>query len=150
MKPTWAPGIFTTTNEFLDLKEMKFLTTNFVKCAIKSCDSSVEAFPLQFSECQLVQEEQEYNPEFICHMLERLEWSAILKVAADLGNTSLPPNKPEDIDPIMEDSQAILRDLHTLLVETRILEGKMTCKNCGHIYHIKNSIPNFLLPPHLC
>lgn len=129
---------------------MKFLTTNFVKCAVKACDSSTEAFPLQFSDCQIVQEEQEYNPEFIVHMLERLEWDAIVKVARDLGNESLPAAKPEGLDPIMEDDQAILRDLHTLLVETQIIEGKMTCRNCQHVYFIKNSIPNFLLPPHLC
>ena len=129
---------------------MKFITTNFVKCAIKSCDSSDKSFPLQYSECQLVQEEQDFNGEFIASMLERLDWPAGLKVASDLGNTSLPQNKPEGIDPIMEDDQAILKDLHTLLVETQIVEGKMTCGNCGHIYYIKNSIPNFLLPPHLC
>ena len=129
---------------------MKFLTTNFVKCAVKPCDSSLDAFPLQYSECELIQEELEFNPDFIVHMLDRLDWNAVLLVAADLGNTSLPANKPEDVDPIMEESQPLLRDLHTLLVETQIKEGKMTCKNCQHVYHIKNTIPNFLLPPHLC
>lgn len=128
---------------------MKFLTTNFVKCAVKSCSSSQDSFPLKYSECQLAKEELEYHPDFVCHMLERLDWDAVVKVAADLGNTSIPPQKPEGLDPIMEDDQAILRDLHSLLVETVILEGKMTCLSCGHIYHIKNSIPNFLLPPHL-
>lgn len=129
---------------------MKFLTTNFVKCAVKSCDSSLESFPLKYEECQLVQESQDYNPDFIVHMLDRLDWEAILRVAQDLGNTSLPPQKPQHLDPIMEDDQAILRELHTLLVETQIIEGKMRCRNCEHIYFIKNSIPNFLLPPHLC
>ncbi|SGZ47585.1 CIC11C00000005675 [Sungouiella intermedia] len=129
---------------------MKFLTTNFVKCPIKACDLSVDSFPLQFSECQLVQEEQEFNPEFIVHMLERLDWPAIVQVAKNLGNESLPQVKPENLDPIMEDDQAILKDLHTLLVETQIVEGKMICRNCEHVYYVKNSIPNFLLPPHLC
>lgn len=129
---------------------MKFLTTNFVKCAVKTCDSSTDAFPLLFSECQIVQEELEYNPEFIVHMLDRLEWAAVVQVARDLGNESLPAIKPENLDPIMEDDQVVLRDLHTLLVETQIIEGKMTCRSCQHVYFIKNSIPNFLLPPHLC
>lgn len=129
---------------------MKFLTTNFVRCAIKTCQSSPDSFPLRFEECQLAQEELEYNPEFICHMLERLNWEAILQVAHDLGNDALPQTKPEDLDPIMEDDQHLLRDLHTLFMETQIMEGKMICRNCEHIYHIKNSIPNFLLPPHLC
>ncbi|ODV66433.1 Trm112p-domain-containing protein [Hyphopichia burtonii NRRL Y-1933] len=129
---------------------MKFLTTNFVKCAVKSCNASTESFPLKYTECELAQEEQEYNPEFLCHMLERLDWDAVVKVAKDLGNDQLPPNKPTELDPIMEDDQLILKDLHALLIETQILEGKMTCNNCGHIYYIKNSVPNFLLPPHLC
>lgn len=129
---------------------MKFLTTNFLRCAIKSCDSSLDAFPLKYSECELVQEPQEFNPEFITHIIGRLDWEAILSVAKDLGNELLPPTKPENLDPIMEDDQHVLKDLHTLLVETKILEGKMTCGNCQHVYYIKNSIPNFLLPPHLC
>ena len=129
---------------------MKFVTTNFVKCAVKACDSSTDAFPLLFLECQIVQEEQDYNPDFIKHILERLEWDAVVQVARELGNESLPVVKPEGLDPIMEDDQAILRDLHTLLVETQIVEGKMTCRNCGHIYFIKNLIPNFFLPADMC
>lgn len=129
---------------------MKFITSNFVRCAVKTCDSAPEAFPLRFSECQLAQEELEFNPDFVVHMLARLDWPAVRLVAADLGNTLLPPLKPENLDPIMEDDQAVLRELHTLLVETQIVEGSMTCAHCGHIYYIKNSIPNFLLPPHLC
>lgn len=129
---------------------MKFLTANFVKCAVKSCDSSSDSFPLSFQECELAQDEVEYNPEFIVHMLDRVDWDALVQVAADLGNTTLPKTKPDSLDPIMEDDQPILKDLHTLLLETQITEGKMVCRNCNHIYYIKNSIPNFLLPPHLC
>ncbi|KAI5961029.1 uncharacterized protein KGF55_004296 [Candida pseudojiufengensis] len=128
---------------------MKFLTTNFVKCAVKGCQISVDSFPLKYEECQLVQEEQEFKPDFIVHMLNKLDWEAILSVAKDLGNESLPVTKPEGLDPIMEDDQIILKDLHTLLIETQLIEGKMICRNCQHIYYIKNSIPNFLLPPHL-
>lgn len=78
-------------------------------------------------------------------MLERLEWSAIVKVAHDLGNNALPPQKPENID----QNEVMLRDLHSLLMETQITEGEMVCGNCEHIYYIKNSIASFLLPPHL-
>lgn len=42
-----------------------------------------------------------------------------------------------------------MRDLHTLLLETEIREGKMVCGNCGHEYKIKEGIANFLLPSHL-
>lgn len=42
-----------------------------------------------------------------------------------------------------------MRDLHTLLLETEVREGKMVCGNCGHEYPIKEGIANFLLPNHL-
>ncbi|CAL9728551.1 multifunctional methyltransferase subunit Trm112p [Monosporozyma unispora] len=134
---------------------MKFLTTNFLKCSVSACDISNDNFPLQYdgSKCKLVQNEDiEFRPEFLLNILDRIEWSAILQVAADLGNTSLPPNKPKlniNVDELTEEEQIILRDLHTLLLQTSIVEGEMKCKNCGHVYYIKNSIPNLLLPPHL-
>lgn len=133
---------------------MKFLTTNFLKCSVQACDTSNDNFPLSYdgSKCQLEQDESvEFNPEFLVNILERVEWPAILQVAADLGNTSLPLNKPvfENPNSLTEDDMAILRDLHILLIQTSIVEGEMKCKNCGHTYYIKNSIPNLLLPPHL-
>lgn len=124
---------------------MKFLTTNFVKCAVKSCDGSENSFPLKYENCKLQLEEQDFNPEFIISMLERLDWDAIIKVASDLGNTSLPLKKPENID----ENNEMLKDLHSLLIETQITDGEMICGNCNHIYYIKNSIASFLLPPHL-
>ena len=42
-----------------------------------------------------------------------------------------------------------MRDLHTLLLETEVREGKMVCGNCRHEYKIKEGIANFLLPSHL-
>lgn len=66
-----------------------------------------------------------------------------------LGNESLPAVKPEIDDPESEDSQALMKDLHSLLLETQITEGQLTCRSCGHIYQVKAGIPNFLLPPHL-
>lgn len=43
----------------------------------------------------------------------------------------------------------MMRNLHTLLLETEVREGKMVCGNCGHEYRIKEGIANFLLPSHL-
>lgn len=45
--------------------------------------------------------------------------------------------------------EKVMRDLHTLLLETEVREGKMVCGNCGHEYRIKEGIANFLLPSHL-
>lgn len=132
---------------------MKLLTTNFLKCSVKACDSSNDNFPLRYDpNCQLQQDESiDCNPEFLIGILERVDWDALVLVAADLGNNGLPPKKPElsPGDDLTEDDLAIIRDMHTLLIQTSIQEGQMSCKNCGHVYYIKNGIPNLLLPPHL-
>lgn len=124
---------------------MKLLTTNFVQCAVKSCARTTEAFPLKYDECELVHEDLDFDPQFVKNIMLKIDWEALLSVANDLGNTSLPPTKPE----ASEESEQMLKDLHTLLLETQIKNGKMVCRGCGHLYHIKNTIPNFLLPPHL-
>jgi multifunctional methyltransferase subunit TRM112 len=42
-----------------------------------------------------------------------------------------------------------LRQLHTLLLETAVSEGKLVCGKCGFEYPIKEGVGNFLLPAHL-
>lgn len=50
-----------------------------------------------------------------------------------------------------EGSQAtqLAKDLHRLLMETNIQEGKLVCGHCRHEYAVKEGIANFLLPSHL-
>jgi multifunctional methyltransferase subunit TRM112 len=51
----------------------------------------------------------------------------------------------------MEDDrkEKILKQLHTLLLETSVSEGKLVCGKCGFEYPIKEGVGNFLLPAHL-
>ena len=42
-----------------------------------------------------------------------------------------------------------MKELHSLLLETEVVEGKLVCGNCGHEYRIKEGIANFLLPSHI-
>lgn len=48
-----------------------------------------------------------------------------------------------------EDSDQVLKKLHSLLLETSVVEGKLVCGNCGFEYPIKEGVGNFLLPAHL-
>ncbi|KAF8543575.1 adoMet-dependent tRNA methyltransferase complex subunit Trm112 [Trichophaea hybrida] len=128
---------------------MKILTTNYITCAVKACKTSPASFPLHFKGAELVQEELELNSDFIVNILPRIEWPALLQTAVEacafLGFTTLPPQKPE-ADQLDE---KMVKDLHTLLVETQVMEGKLVCGNCGHEYNIHQGIANFLLPNHL-
>ena len=41
------------------------------------------------------------------------------------------------------------KDLHRVLLETCLQEGKLVCGCCGHEYAVKEGVANFLLPGHL-
>ncbi|KAL8971501.1 MAG: hypothetical protein Q9183_001027 [Haloplaca sp. 2 TL-2023] len=127
---------------------MKLLTVNFLTCAVKACKTSSASFPLHFKDAELEQREIDYNPAFIHNILPRLDWDAIATTAAELGFSTLPAAKPEG-SLESEQEQKVMRHLHTLLLETEVMEGKMVCGNCGHEYKIKEGIANFLLPSHL-
>lgn len=70
-----------------------------------------------------------------------------MPVVPQLGFPQLPEQAPT-IDELKSDEKT-LKDLHHLLLETQIAEGKLVCANCGHEYAIKEGIANFLLPSHL-
>ncbi|KAK9452683.1 hypothetical protein V1511DRAFT_507181 [Dipodascopsis uninucleata] len=134
---------------------MKLLTANFVQCTVKSCASSKDCFPLHFDQqsaempLELAHEDVDFNVEFIANILPRIEWRALITTTRELGNNQLPEEKPDIVNPHAEENLQLLKDLHTLLLETQIVQGSMRCANCGHIYFIRDSIPNFLLPGHL-
>lgn len=65
---------------------------------------------------------------------------------AQLGFSNISNTKPND-DAL--NNEQILRDLHKLLLEIQVMEGKLLCGGCGHEYMIKEGIANFLLPSHL-
>lgn len=68
---------------------MKLLTVNFLTCAVKACKTSAASFPLHFQDAELEQRETEYNPTFLQNILPRLEWDAILTVAAEVRGFDL-------------------------------------------------------------
>lgn len=146
---------------------MKLLTVNFLTCAVKGCKGSAASFPLHFEDAELEQREIGYNPTFLSNILPRLDWDAVTTTALEVGQTrscctveerskghrqlgftNLPATKPDGSFET-DDEHKVMRDLHTLLMETEVIQGKMVCRNCGHEYLIKEGIANFLLPNHL-
>ena len=63
---------------------------------------------------------------------------------ATTASTSSPPASATEQEP----SQTA-KDLHRILIETCIQEGKLVCGSCGHEYAVKEGVANFLLPGHL-
>ncbi|KIV99194.1 uncharacterized protein PV09_09145 [Verruconis gallopava] len=169
--------------------QMKLLTLNFLTCARKACKPNPDSFPLQPKECTLEILETDFNLLFLCNILPRLEWPALVRITSELGLPGLKPEKPEREELIASQSSAadapstadaaaastasenadgeqmqdveqakdgegqegtqLAKDLHRLLMETTIQEGKLVCRACGHEYAVKEGIANFLLPSHL-
>ncbi|EPY53477.1 tRNA (guanine-N2-)-methyltransferase regulatory subunit Trm112 [Schizosaccharomyces cryophilus OY26] len=121
---------------------MKLLTVNFLTCSNKRCSGTSEAFPLKIEDAKLAIQEIELKPEFLRNILPRVDWNALLISTRQLGNHSLPEEKPELTE---ESDEVLLKSLHNVLLETEITEGKMTCGSCGHVYPIYEGIPNMLL-----
>ncbi|OAA77423.1 putative protein family UPF0434/Trm112 [Akanthomyces lecanii RCEF 1005] len=126
---------------------MKVLSLNFVNCAAKACKATSESFPLHPKDAELVQDEIELNPAMIINVLPRLDWAALRTTSSELGFPELPEQAPTAEQ--LQADEKTLKDLHHLLLETQISEGKLVCGNCGHEYAIKEGIANFLLPSHL-
>ncbi|KOS18001.1 Protein trm-112 [Escovopsis weberi] len=126
---------------------MKVLSLNFLTCAAKACKSSSDSYPLHPKDAELVQDDIELNAEMLLNILPRLDWAALRTTSSELGFPQLPEQPPSQEE--LKANEALLKDLHHLLIETQISEGKLMCANCGHEYAVKEGIANFLLPSHL-
>jgi multifunctional methyltransferase subunit TRM112 len=142
---------------------MKLLTLNFLTCARKACKPNPESFPLQPKDCTLEILPTPLNLQFLTNILPRLEWPALITFTSELGLSGLQPEIPERQELVVGDiseevgkddleereATELGRELHRLLMETTIQEGKLCCRACGHEYAVKEGIANFLLPSHL-
>ncbi|KAJ8109803.1 hypothetical protein OPT61_g7191 [Boeremia exigua] len=144
--------------------KMKLLTLNFLTCAIKTCKTQASSFPLHPADAELEIQESDVNLPFLKNILPRLMWEEIRTICKELGLPELPPTPPSPADlieggeasaattegaPVEEQPSQTARDLHRVLLETCIQEGKLVCGCCGHEYAVKEGVANFLLPGHL-
>ncbi|RHZ61864.1 hypothetical protein Glove_345g47 [Diversispora epigaea] len=116
---------------------MRLVTHNMLQCHVRGCN--VNNYPLQLSEVEIEIQETEFNSQFLRSMIRKLEWSALINSAREIGITTLPEVLPDDFD------EDFLRNIHRVLLETHIQQGKMTCPNCNHVYLVRDGIPNMLL-----
>ena len=99
-------------------------------CNAKKCGQ----YPLTLSVEKAEELEIEYNEEFMKNILEKIDYDGIKSQSMALGIQM--PDTIEECD---------LKLLHKYLMGIEVIEGKMTCDKCMHIFPIKGSIPNMLL-----
>lgn len=63
-------------------QEMRILTHNMLVCNSKACN--MHGFPLKITPMKIDTEESEFNPDFITHMLPKIDWAGVLSAASDV------------------------------------------------------------------
>lgn len=125
---------------------MRLLTHNMLQCHAKPCPGN--GFPLTLHINEWEEQSCEINEEFLRNISTRIDWPAFLTTLGQITfnnaeldglKMELPTSFPE------EPSSEFLKTLHVLLMETDVKEGEMVCRGCGHVYRIRDSIPNMLL-----
>ncbi|GAA6062364.1 hypothetical protein JCM10212_004210 [Sporobolomyces blumeae] len=126
---------------------VRLITQNLLSCPSRAC-TYPQNFPLSFQNVDKLElVEAEFNEEFVRGVLSRLEWTALRKSAAELGNTDLPEQSP-DLTAPQDIPVELLKTLHHVLLEIVVRDGQMVCPQCQHVFRIKDSIPNMLLAEH--
>ena len=141
---------------------MRLFTHNMLQCNVnsKKCPTGLK-YPLALQVDQWEPLQVEYNQEFLEKtVLHRLNWDVLTATCKTLGWPQLNPidhdnenmpseNKDGDSKEIENElapeSEAWWKRLHEVLLERRIVSGHMTCNGCGHVFPIKESIPNMLI-----
>ncbi len=117
---------------------MRLFTHNFLQCHVKGC--TTDNFPLAISDATVAVKEAEFNRDFMANYMVKVDWAVLLETAAQLG---IACDLPADAPAVFDDET--LERIHHILMEHSVTDGRMTCKGCGHIYLIKDGIPNMLL-----
>lgn len=118
---------------------MRLMTHNLLMCHVRGCDT--DNYPLEIVDADLQLIEADYNAEFLKAMLYKIDWPVFVQTVQGLGLDGLPGTLPAPT----EMTDEFLRRVHHILLETKVQQGRMVCKGCGHVFPIKDGIPNMLL-----
>ncbi len=66
------------------IQKMKVLTLNFLTCAVKTCKSSSDSFPLHPKDAELAKDDVEINPQLLVNVLPRIDWRALRTTSTEV------------------------------------------------------------------
>ncbi|XP_037559090.1 multifunctional methyltransferase subunit TRM112-like protein [Dermacentor silvarum] len=119
---------------------MKLLTHNMMtsKC-IKGVNTG---FPLGIVASETKVISVDFNPEFVCRMIPKLDWDALYQAAESIGCAS---ELPKTLVPDYEHNEEFLKQVHHTLFEVEVVAGELVCPETGRKFPITDGIPNMLL-----
>ncbi|XP_037637157.1 multifunctional methyltransferase subunit TRM112-like protein [Sebastes umbrosus] len=118
---------------------MKLLTHNILTSHVKGVS---KGYPLLIKATEVKVNEVDFNPQFVSRMIPKLEWSALVQAAEELGQRQ---DLPAELVPEYENNEEFLKKVHRVLLEVEVIEGCLKCPESGREFPISRGIPNMLL-----
>jgi multifunctional methyltransferase subunit TRM112 len=121
---------------------MRLLTHNSLRCNRKDV---VTGYPLKIHADNIEIREAPCNREFIRDMIPNLNWPALVQATRDIGVDTLPDN----LEPELVEDNEFIDALHHILMNIHVVDGRLECPESGHVFQVKNSIADMMLPEDL-
>ncbi|KAJ1108533.1 hypothetical protein NDU88_005909 [Pleurodeles waltl] len=118
---------------------MKLLTHNMLSSHVRGVR---QGFPLGLKATEVKVNTVDFNQEFVARMIPKLEWTALVEAADNLGHLS---DLPRELVADYESNEDFLRKVHHVLLEVEVIEGTLKCPESGREFPITKGIPNMLL-----
>lgn len=118
---------------------MKLLTHNMLTSHVKGV---TKGYPLLIKATEVKLNEVEFNAQFVSRMIPKLEWSALVQAAEELGHRQ---DLPDELVPDYNKNEEFLKKVHKVLLEVEVIEGCLKCPESGREFPISKGIPNMLL-----
>jgi len=125
---------------------MRLLTHNALRN--NAADAKGKGYPLKIIADEIRvddHEEKIHNPEqeiaFMKGILGMIDWSTLVSGAADLGLDSIPAKLTEE----MASDDGFLKVLYHILMNVRVVQGKLVCPETARVFTVQDGIPNFML-----
>ena len=84
-----TPSKSSTPSDTITQFKMKVLTLNFLTCAVKTCKSSSDSFPLHPKDAELASDDVELNPQLLVNLLPRIDWKALRTTSTEVSLVSV-------------------------------------------------------------
>ncbi|XP_010416791.1 PREDICTED: multifunctional methyltransferase subunit TRM112-like protein At1g78190 [Camelina sativa] len=118
---------------------MRLIVHNMLSCNIRGV---VNKFPLRIEPEKIIVKEVDFNPDFLKHMIAKIDWKALVDGARSMGYTELPDHAPDTTT--LESDEPFLRKFHHSLLELHLEEGSLVCSETGRKFPVNKGIPNML------
>ncbi|XP_055952450.1 multifunctional methyltransferase subunit TRM112-like protein [Argiope bruennichi] len=118
---------------------MKLITHNFLSA---KCLKRVNVgYPLKIVPKEIQEVKTDFNAEFICRMIPKLDWDVLYSTAESIGHLN---DLPKTLSPQYENDEELLRKIHHVLLEVEVISADLICPETGVKFPVSDGIPNML------